>query len=276
MGESIKSTPKTNILDLNDDCLREIFEYLELEDLCVVKDVCLRFKAISRAHVASKKLFEFENILLWDYSHTYSMVNQTNEVNTNEFLRRFGAFIESLTLMSHNGIRFTTISDQNRILESLNPHCVGTLNKLELWNFYIDAETALLVQPLLRGLRQLRLEKCSCFESFVKMLAEWAPELRKLEFDQIKRIYDKQEIRFVGVQLQFRSMEEISLKRVSNMCNDDIEELLKWNPQLKHIEIDCKYLHERIYDSVFKLVPQIESVRIRTKRNNFEWNQPEP
>lgn len=46
----LRSTPRrdveVSILDLNDDCLREIFRYLDLLDLASVANVCTRFREI--------------------------------------------------------------------------------------------------------------------------------------------------------------------------------------------------------------------------------------
>lgn len=45
----------TTILTLNDDCFLEIFQYLDLIDLCAVADTCRRFRQNAKACFAYSK-----------------------------------------------------------------------------------------------------------------------------------------------------------------------------------------------------------------------------
>lgn len=265
-------TVATNILDLNDDCLREICEYLGLNDLCAFGNVCTRFSDVSRAHFASST---FKHTLVWNYSTTCSMVNEKYKVNTIDFLRQFGALIESITVMGVNYLcGLSKTNDQNRILRLLNRYCSETLQELVLWNFYLTEDTALLLRPLLRSIHRLRIEKHSLCDLFLKMLPEWAPELRELELDNLNSNSDQEKIRFVGLQPRFQHLERFSLKSVSRVDNDDVEEFLKWNPQLKQIELDGMNVTRTIYDLIFKHVPKIESVRLRISYDKWiEWTR---
>lgn len=205
------------------------------------------------------------------------MVNEKYKVTTIEFLRLFGEFIESITVMGVNYMyrlsKETDIEDQNRILEPLNRYCGGKLQELVLWNFYLTEETALLLRPLLLSIHRLRIEKHS-LDLFLKMLPEWAPELRELEIDNMISNSDQDVVRFVGLQPQFQNLERFSLKSVSHVNNDDVEEVLKWNPQLKEIELDGLNVTRNIYELIFEHVLKIENVRLRIKNDTWiEWNR---
>lgn len=78
-----KSTgSETTILDLNDDCLREVFNIWGLNELAVVADVCARFREIAKPAAGSK----FKKISLNAHS------SRTDYAR----LRNFGASIEMI------------------------------------------------------------------------------------------------------------------------------------------------------------------------------------
>lgn len=275
MDESIVSNCDTNILDLNEDCLREILEYLGLSDLCAVASACDRLREITQAHFATSV---FTEILVWNFSDTCSMVNEKYRVNTEEFLQNFGPFIKSVTVMGiHYYLEINRLSqpkidhrDQNRILELLSYYCSETLQELVLWNYFVTDDTALLLKPLLLSLHRLRIEKFSLGDLFLRMLPKWAPELRELEYECIDDKVVSGEAQFVGLQAHFHKLERISLKRVSGVRKDTVEELLKQNPQLKNIEVDCDGVH---VEMIVKHAPHIESIRICSGMEWIEWEK---
>lgn len=271
-----------NILDLNDDCLREIIEYFDLCDYCAFGSTCSRLREVTQAHIASNP--EIDKILLWNFSDKLSMVNVKHKVNTMEFLRMFGPFIKSITMMGikpspifrigHNKKSFIIQrEDQDRIFQLLVQYCTAMLKELELWNYFLTDETALVLQPLLRNLHRLRIEETGIGDLFLKMLPHWAPELRELEFDSIRRYGIHENVQFVCLQQKFPHLEVISLNWVKGIANEDIEELLKWNPQLKHIEVRCDNVNRNIFDIVFKHVPNIEYVRVHHNGAWIEWEK---
>lgn len=266
IDELKKSTSDTNILDLNDDCLREIIKYFDLCDYYAFGSTCSRLKEVTQTHIASSGK---DKILLWNYSDTFSMVNVKHKVNTVEFLRIFGPIIKSITVMGKGSISAA------RSFHLLVQYCTAMLKELELWNYYLTDEMALVLQPLLLNLHRLRIEETKVGDLLMKMLPQWAPELRELEFDSISRSrYDiHKKVQFVGLHQKFPKLEIISLNWVNGITNDDIEELLKWNPQLKHIEVRCFNVSRRIFDIVFKLVPNIEYVRVHYGGAWIEWEK---
>lgn len=50
MDSSSATMNATALLDLNDDCLRDVFEYLSISDLAAVADVCSRLRHVARLH----------------------------------------------------------------------------------------------------------------------------------------------------------------------------------------------------------------------------------
>lgn len=112
------SNSDTDILVLNDDCLLEVFNHLDLTDLVSTADVCRRFRQNAQDHFASPK---FKNDTLYirclqkldvfyvpkqnireaiesriihcdeDYSHS-------NLIRISGLLRNFGAYVKSLSI----------------------------------------------------------------------------------------------------------------------------------------------------------------------------------
>lgn len=80
--QSIGST--TAILDMDDDCLREVFGFLEPNDLSVVADVCSRFRE-NATESARPKI-------------GYLMLSEDSTLTNYSQLRNFAASVEVLDL----------------------------------------------------------------------------------------------------------------------------------------------------------------------------------
>lgn len=149
----------TVILDLNDDCLREVFAFLYVDALAAVANACARFRAIA----AQSAELKFAKITLSDYS----------PVNDYSQLRNFGALVESVVV---DGADL-----QKRFIELLVQYC-GNSVKLVLNDFNINDELAFLMLPLLGRTENISFCCCRFGRVFLKKLQLWSPELRKVKF----------------------------------------------------------------------------------------------
>lgn len=155
----------TNILDLNDDCIQEIFESLDVLDLCSVARVCQRFKqnAQKRFGIHHKSFHFFEIATL-------------NADRMKNFFEDFGPFIEKmhvssllLPMLSHAGFP-----------DMLIRHFTS-LRELTLHQFELDDAIVGKLKPLFVRLKKLSFVGGAVPNAFSGVLPH-CHELNKLKF----------------------------------------------------------------------------------------------
>lgn len=259
MDVSTQSTESvTTILDLNDDCLREVFEFLNLKELTAAADVCTRFRqnAVPSARKKSKNL-------------VLSMGSSWHDLSQ---LRNFGAFITCVNVYAGGICPKLREKIQKRFIELLNQYCTGESIDLNIRQFDITDEIALLLQSLLARVRKLEFYGCEISKLILQSLSIWSPELRELMFTLHD---DEKAIPFESLRQCLPKLKFISFKCNSHITNIDIEEILKQNLQLKQIEILlCEKLGDNILPLIAKYVPDIESLNLTlsdgTGRDNIQ------
>lgn len=247
------------VLDLNDDCLREVFEFLDENALSAVADVCVRFRqnAIDMARLKVKHLELKQPTSVYDYSK----------------LRNFGAFITSIHMIGSAHKKPMT-KRQKRIAQHVSRYCVGKSIKLKLNNVALSSEVALAMRPLLTNTQLLEFFDCHQEDVILKHLATWSPELRELKYWTCNSEEEKR-TSFNGLHHHFPKMESISLRGTKGVENRDFVEFLKKNPQLKQVNVShCNKLTANIYRSMAEFTPTIEQIDFKsgsgTNRNNVE------
>lgn len=169
IDSSSQSTENTtNVLELNDDCLQEVFELLDPDSLSVVADVCTRFRtnAVNSARSNVKQLIWKHPISVHDYSK----------------LRNFGASIKTVEVcccgscsLAPSQCEFFEIKNTTEFLqkhiELLNRYCNEEAIELKIIYADITDEIAILMMPLLARVRKLEFKYCflrnSIFFNFV-------------------------------------------------------------------------------------------------------------
>lgn len=239
-----------NILDVNDYCLQEIFKYLDLSDLCAAADVCDRFRNNAQAYF---KLSKYTNLI----EHREVTTNVTSNekfLQISNVLRIFGAFIKSIYLRGASHY-------QDQIFELLTQYCSGTLGEMELEFCDITDEIALPMRPVLEGLQKLTSRNCYLGELFCKMLPDWSPELRQLEFNKTLIKNARECAQFDGMLQSYGNLVQMKFFDVNDLTKNFVKALLKRNPQLKKIEIVmCRGIEGCIIESIATHTPQIEAL----------------
>lgn len=116
----------TTILDMKDDCLREVFAFLDPHDLSAVADVCARFRMYG-AQSARSKIPDL-------------MLSKDSPVNDYSQLRNFGASVKVL-IVTGDCKRKSRGKFQKRIIELVSLYFIGKSTKLlgrKLRCFYVD------------------------------------------------------------------------------------------------------------------------------------------
>lgn len=140
--ESPESREEANVLNLNDDCIQEIFERLNVLDLCLVAEVCQRFKTNAQKRFAIQhKSFHFFEIVTLDSDRM------------NNFMECFGPFVENLEVSS------VFLHDEMGFPHMLMRHFTS-LNALTLHEFNLNDAIAEKLKPLFVRLRKLCFIEC--------------------------------------------------------------------------------------------------------------------
>lgn len=217
----------TSILDLNDDCLREVFERFSLDDLCAVADTCSRFKGIAQESFKTLKQKKLE------FRKGYPIPYEQQLKQFSKVLRNFGAWIEEI-----HSSEIESLQCRNRFLELVSLYCSEKLTKLQLCFPYenMTEEFVYRIRPSLRHLEKLQLS-CYTFEQlFLEVLPVWSPNLRELQLycDPYVKVIQGT----LGLRQNYPKLERVTFIDVKF---DDIMEFLKWNPQLKEFSQSGTY-----------------------------------
>lgn len=213
----------THISQLNDACLRKVFEHLNVHDLSAIADVSQRFRNTARAQSSRfKKLRLIHNFFDCD------------EVLFSRTLRHFGPTIDSIEISG----RFLRPKEEYRLVELLSRHCKTTLVDLTVCRLKTIASSELLGEilttsspPLFSRLKTLSIGYCGLNQMFLAMLLKWIPSLRELVLDHTSNA----DARFVGLHRNFPALESISLFQVSDVSVAEIQLTTHYKHEAKHL-----------------------------------------
>lgn len=94
LPSSSASNSKTSILDMNDDCMLHVFEYLDLKGLVTVTDVCSRFRQNARDQFAHPKLKNY-----YDIVYQFDSDRKPEfPLKTSRLMRNFGDHIKHISV----------------------------------------------------------------------------------------------------------------------------------------------------------------------------------
>lgn len=244
------STEAITFIDLNDDCLNEVFKNLDLSDLCSVADSCSRLKSATQAYFAYSELrtlhFPYSGMR---YSRKPLMVNQLI-YESSRVLRNFGAsvisFIETEDLPYDRLVTESLRKYQRNIIELLIQYCGENLIELKLCHFNMTNEIAIIMRPLLGHLQKFELH----WVSHLRMLSAWCPELRELHLRDTV-------VNQKGWNQRFQKLTKMAYFG----CDmDGIKEFVRRNPQLKSFEIGGYNVETPIFQIVGEHATEIENL----------------
>lgn len=145
------------LMDLNDDCLREVFKCLNVEDLCAVADACRRFKQIAQALYKTTGDKQF----VW--------ANKNQAVAQSSLIRNFGVFFEGIEVVGRCREKYECSATKlNKIIDILVRYSSENMIELELVGLKITHDVAFIMRPLLRHLQTLQIEYCELSEVFLE------------------------------------------------------------------------------------------------------------
>lgn len=208
--------PSNSLLILTDECLKKLFERLDVASLCQMANVCKRFRPITeQAFSESRKEFVYK-----DKPFKNSVFRRV--------LCKFGHLITSIDVDSESG-------DEKADVNAIVKYCdVNKLEKLTLSETTINCDV---VKPLFSRLKLLDLASCD-FTGNRNDLFSNCPNLETFRFQAQFGSENPLNYHF---SIAFVVKKFPKLKSLAFDCSytafDALHHLLPLNPQLKELEI---------------------------------------
>lgn len=259
----------TTILDLNDDCLLQVYKNLDLLDLTAVADVCSHLRRTAKDYFQLSK-FRDLNFLLVDRCGDITVNQLISE--TSKVLRSFGAFITGFSgknewftrrnsWLNIDGLNEESIAKYWReCVRLLAKYCGENLVELRLYRFEMTKEVVL--SPLFKRLHILELDYCRGSGQLLETLPMSCPQLREL---YVRRM----DLQHRELNHRFEKLTKLSLE-YCNVQPNNIKEFLKQSPQLKEFAIRFRPRSDpRIFEYIGESAPEgIEVLDVHFTRAN--------
>lgn len=249
-----------SILDLNDDCLMEIFHNLDALELCAVKDSCQRFRNLTEYHfqtIYNSKPFSFGD---------KDMRNRKiiSQIEQEKVLKHFGKFIKKLVINAHD---FQETPEQ--VLRIIGRTCNQNLQDFEMDSILLDDDALDKCKVLLSKLNRLSLDFCYGDEYEFSKCVEYSNSLKELQVLNVREIEGK------FLTAKFWQLESLILKEIKCSNIHYIYNFFKLNTNLKRLQlIRCNFANDYIFKLIADNFVNIEeiSVQLRTFSSSFEDN----
>lgn len=262
---TITARKATTILDLNDDVLREIFQFFGVLDLCVVADVCSAFKRNAQAEYSQQYKGKRFEIQVQDKRIRINHLRQNWSLRQLcSVLRNFGAFTSSYLIFEVS----THHTNMREVMQLINQYSGETLAELKLQTvvFTVDLITAL--RPILSRLQTLHLLCCSFESNFVPSdLLSFCPRLITLSIKSLSRSSTEWDsyIRF-----GFPMLKTVSFESPVEINATSIKDFIKKSLQLKELTIECcSATTNNVIQSIAKFTPEIEELSFKINRDSY-------
>lgn len=245
----------TTIQELNDDVLRDTFQYLDDQSLEAIARVCPAFRWNAQAEYSTRRKHQYNAFYIKWQTERFDLGRMLSA------LRSFGPAMRFLKITLYNCRELSPA-----VLESLTQHVGETLIGLILENIDFTNAIMPIIRPSLSRLREINLKGCSWeVDTDLSGMILSCPELVTLSIHGISNSFGTR--RFLPLIFPVQNLPELVSFTV--ICCHHIQEnsfrkFLKMNPQLKEIEIDsCPII---TIPSIVQCCPQI----VKLKYVSFE------
>ncbi|XP_063705350.1 uncharacterized protein LOC134834560 [Culicoides brevitarsis] len=244
----VTTNPTMDLMDLNDDCLLYILQFLNLIELMDLRGVCCR---LDNLILQSRSRFVHFNFKAFPSGQNF------DETKFLEILQFLGSTIKSLDLNGFFDI-FPYFYGKSVIFQWISEHCVN----LETYiHEDFDFDNIPMIQQfasVVRTLRSLTLINCSFDDSLGDCFID--AQLEELKVDGMK-ITEKF---FKNVS----NLISLSIRQCINMTADSHIQVLKNNLKVRKLEISSICKTEELVNFISKL-PQIEELTMNVTSVNF-------
>lgn len=252
---------RTAILNLNDDCILEIFSRLPLLVLCDVRDTCQRLRTLADYYFA--RMHKSLNFGCRSIKGAHFKLFTQDE--TKSILSSFGHYVEALII--HADL-FAAKPDE--VLQTLNDFCDNRqLGHLKLIKFTFDESIVESCARLFGNVEKITIDKCYADDGTFEKLFRKCTSMRYLEL-----------IRQFNIDGRCMARTYPMLQGFSLISNDNfdphlVNTFMAKNQQLKILKlIGCNFVDDEIFETIADNLVQLESLSIRMVHvtSNFETN----
>lgn len=249
-------TNATTLLNLNDDCLLELYRYLDLVDLDAVANACTRLKWTTQDHVKRKKdlIFPKNRFQLVSGDKGLQQMSQLMH-NYGEFLKEF----EQPDCFYFDNSRKLF---ERQILSVVSNNCTGNLAKLKLEWFDTNDVDVNTLSPLI-GLEHLTLCLSARNVALFSQLSRWCPNIKYLELQDGEGRSPK----IHGWDQTLHKLEEVKLCGPDRVENSDVAEMMKNNPTLIKLRLFSPNIDLRLVAALEPYLSRLELLHVAPSSN---------
>lgn len=235
-----------DILQLNDDCLLLICDYLELMDLLALKKTCSRFESISCEVFKRYKILDFD---IDPCEKKYlTMLDAKN------ILMEIGSYIEHLFISRDRFLRPGV-----RILNLIPRYCPN-LKDLDINDFALKAKTLKGFDELFKSLEGLSLTNCGIEDTIGKSL-KLATKLKRLDLSMNSEITGK-------CLASVKNLKSLNLESCQNIQGKPFTTFAAHNKTLESLNITC--CGRLTTDAIKSIVTNMTELKDLVCNNNYD------
>ncbi|XP_065077990.1 uncharacterized protein LOC135701169 isoform X3 [Ochlerotatus camptorhynchus] len=235
-----------NILQLNDDCLMLICDYLELMDLLALKKTCSRFETISCEVFKRYKMLDFD---IDPCEKKYLTMMDAKNI-----LMEIGSYIEFLLISRDRFLRPGV-----RILNLIPRYCPN-LKDLNINDFMLKAKTLKGFDEVFKSLEGLTLTACGIDDTILKSL-KLATKLQRLNLSMNSEITGK-------CLASVKNLKYLNLESCQNIQGKPFSTFAAQNKTLEYLNITC--CGRLTTEAIKSIVNNMTELRHLVCNNNYD------
>lgn len=267
MPESISEQWQCHILDLNDDCIFKIYEFLPAIDWCSLREACTRLQTISdicfqrqykSLELKGKFIYGSENDLL-------------TMVDVKRLIRNFGQWISTLNITRKSFVRGENFK---KLIPLLDRYC-KKLRNLQLVKIDFDSEVIGECHRIFGNLRRLMIEKCIDNEVTLSSCITLCVSLKVLELTRLTKVDGH------CLANNFKTLESFTVNYCTKLQYGHIREFMVKNSQLKTLNfvksnLNTKLTTVQVFEDICNYLPNLLELSLRFCFEEFNGNVEQP
>lgn len=165
-------------LDLNDNCILEVFDYLPLNDVCSLSETCRRMHALGSGHFMLKYKSKVLVFVDWLYRNLITFPFPFQE----KYRKCFAKSMRSVTLLKH----FSTIAAMQKLNKCYEreegSEAASSIEAIRFVDWNVDVSKALLtpISTILENVESLTFEQTAINADLDGCLFDFMPNLKQL------------------------------------------------------------------------------------------------
>lgn len=260
--EQLNKQPKTHILDLNDSCLLEILEKLDVVGLCSFHETCTRFSALSELAFRVK----FGDSFINPFSRTeYPITTQAFKQNVIQTqIMVIKCFARNIKRISVTNFANEDNMTFNQFLALFKKY-LHSVEELELFQFtinYFDNK----ITGLNSNWNFYRLQRLILRSSVVNAPA-FIPFLQKIGFKL--KYFDCESILRSN---ELTTYDGLSTDKTRNL--DQISYYINFIPNVTELRVSLSPNSKSVFQKIFDLLPQLKSLSVKLDAGGWYYKLP--